>query len=215
MIIINAIIWVAEITFGEPFINTFSLHYYKSPDFGVWQILTHMFLHAPLPNFFHILFNMFGLWMFGSVLENLWGSKRFLIFYLICGIGAGLIHALSSVVELNILMERFVNEKISEAEYQAKGSAIFYGIALGASGAIMGVFAAFAYLFPNTTLLILPIPFPIKVKYWIAGLILLDLFGGINPRFGGGVAHFAHLGGALFGFILVKTMNRNNRKTFY
>jgi membrane associated rhomboid family serine protease len=214
LIIINALMWVAELTFKEPFINALSLHYHESPEFGLWQIVTHMFLHSP-GMFFHILFNMFGLYMFGATLENLWGSKRFLIFYMLCGVGAGIIQLLANFVEMNIITQQFAAGKISEDTYRMRGQAIYYGIALGASGAVMGVFAAFAYLFPNTPLMVFPVPVPIKAKYLITGLILLDIFGGINPKYGGGVAHFAHIGGALFGLIFVKTMNRNNRRNFY
>lgn len=214
LIIINVLVFVAELTFREPFINAFSLHYFASPEFKVWQVLTHMFLHSP-ELLFHILFNMLALFMFGSTLENLWGSKRFLAFYLICGLGAGLIQMAANGVEMYILEQNYAAGKLSMQEFSLKEYSIKNGIALGASGAIMGVFAAFVYLFPNTSLFIFPLPVPIKAKYAIIGLILLDLFGGINPRYGGGVAHFAHLGGVLFGFILVKTMNKNNRRNFY
>lgn len=214
LLIINALVWLAELTFKEPFVNALSLHYHQSPDFKPWQLVTYMFLHAP-DNFFHILFNMFSLWMFGSTLENLWGAKRFLLFYLICGVGAGIIQMASNFVEMNILMGQLNDGKIMQEEYLVRGSRIYHSIALGASGAVMGVFAGYAYLFPNNELFIMPIPFPIKVKYAIIIFVLIDLFGGVNPRYGSGVAHFAHLGGVLFGLILVITMNRNNRRTFY
>ncbi|MBC7826404.1 MAG: rhomboid family intramembrane serine protease [Chitinophagaceae bacterium] len=214
LIIINALMWVAELTFKEPFIYALSLHYHASPEFGLWQIVTHMFLHSP-GSFFHLLFNMFGLYMFGSTLENLWGSKRFFIFYMLCGIGAGIIQLLANFVEITIITQQFAAGNLAEGVARARAEAIYNGIALGASGAVMGVFAGFAYLFPNTPLMIFPLPIPIKAKYLITGLILLDLFGGINPKYGGGVAHFAHIGGALFGLILVKTMNKNNRSNFY
>ena len=214
LIIVNVLVWLAELTFGEGFISALSLHFYKSPEFGIWQLITYMFLHSP-QMFTHILFNMFALWMFGSTLENLWGSKRFILFYFICGIGAALMQMASSAIEMNILMSNFAQGKILQAEFIERGRDIYNGIALGASGAVMGVFAGFAYTFPNTPLFIMFIPIPIKAKYVIIGLILIDLFGGINPRYGGGVAHFAHVGGALIGFILVFTMNRTNRRTFY
>ena len=215
LIIANVLMYIAELTFKEPFINALALHFYQSPDFGIWQVLTHMFLHAQPPMFFHIIFNMLALYMFGSPLENLWGPKRFLFFYLICGLGAGLIQMLANGVEMHFLMQSLSHGSITQQQFQEKGSGIYNGVALGASGAIMGVFAAFAYLFPNTSLFILPIPFPIKTKYAIIGLILVDIFGGINPEYGGNVAHFAHLGGVLFGFVLVKTMNKTNRRNFY
>jgi rhomboid-like protein len=149
-----------------------------------------MFAHSP-GSLFHILFNMFGLWMFGRVLENVWGSKRFLLFYFICGIGAAAAH---------LLIQEFTGD---------------FSIALGASGAIMGIFAAFAYLFPNTELFIMFIPVPIKAKWAVLGLAALDLFGGIASFSNDNVAHFAHLGGALTGFILVLIWNRTSRKKFY
>jgi membrane associated rhomboid family serine protease len=214
LIIINVLVWLAELTFGEGFVSVLSLHFYKSPDFGIWQLITYMFLHSP-QMLTHILFNMFGLWMFGSTLENLWGSKRFILFYFICGIGAALMQMAASAIEMNILMSNFAQGKILQAEFIERGQGIYNGIALGASGAVMGVFAGFAYTFPNTPLFIMFIPIPIKAKYVMIGLILIDLFGGINPRYGGGVAHFAHVGGALIGFILVLTMNKTNRRNFY
>lgn len=214
LIIINTLVWVAELTFKEPFISALSLHYHESPEFGLWQFVTYMFLHSP-GSFFHLLFNMFGLYMFGSTLENLWGPKRFFIFYMLCGIGAGVIQLLANYIEMSIIMQQLAAGKLSMEEAQTRGSSIYNGIALGASGAVMGVFAGFAYLFPNTPLMVFPLPIPIKTKYLIGGLILLDLFGGINPQYGGSIAHFAHIGGALFGLILVKTMNKNNRRNFY
>jgi len=214
LVIINVLVWLAELTFGDPFVSALSLHYYKSPDFGIWQLVTYMFMHSP-DMFFHILFNMFALWMFGSTLENLWGSKRFLLFYLICGIGAGLMQMGASAVEMNLLMDKFAQQRITEADYINHGREIFNGIALGASGAVMGVMVGFGYTFPNTPLIIIPIPIPIKAKYVIIGYVLIDLFGGINPSSGDSVAHFAHIGGALIGLILVMTMNKMNRKTFY
>jgi membrane associated rhomboid family serine protease len=146
-----------------------------------------MFTHSP-GNFFHIIFNMFGLWMFGKVLEQFWGGKRFLNFYLICGIGGAILHLLMQYIMGN------------------------YGPAVGASGAVMGIFVAFAYLFPNTPLMLMFIPVPIKAKWLVMGLIAFDLFGGFSG--GGNIAHFAHLGGAITGFIMVWIWNRD-RSRFY
>ncbi|HXL55337.1 MAG TPA: rhomboid family intramembrane serine protease, partial [Chitinophagaceae bacterium] len=149
-------------------------------------LVTHMFAHSPAI-FFHILFNMYALWMFGSVLERVWGPKRFLVFYMICGLAAG-------VAQMMLVKE---------------------GAAVGASGAIMGLLAAFAYLFPNTKFFILPFPFPVKAKYMVAALAAIDLFGGFHPGNADNVAHFAHLGGMVMGFILVLFWNKTNTKTFY
>lgn len=136
--------------------------------------------------FFHLFFNMFVLWMFGAMLERSWGPKKFLIFYFACGLAAGVAHLF-----------------------------LTFAPAVGASGAIMGLFAAFAYLFPNTELIIFPIPIPVKAKWAVAIMAAFDLFGGVYPAAGGNVAHFAHLGGLAMGFILVIYWNKTNKKTFY
>jgi membrane associated rhomboid family serine protease len=212
LVIINVLVWLAELTFGAPFVNVLSLHYYKSPDFGIWQLVTQMFLHDP-SSLGHILMNMFVLWMFGSTLEEVWGSQRFLIFYLLCGLGAAIIQTGAYAIEMNILMDKFSAGAMTEAEFGARGGRIYYVTALGASGAINGVMVAFAYLFPNMPF---PLSFiPIKMKHAVIIYFLLDLFGGINPRYGDNVGHFAHVGGAIVGLILVITMNRTNRRTFY
>jgi membrane associated rhomboid family serine protease len=215
LIIVNVLMFMAQFVFQKYDVEgLLALHYYKSPDFRIYQLVTHMFLHSR-GLIFHLIFNMFALWMFGSILENLWGTKRFLLFYFVCGIGAGICQIMANAVELNLLARKLADGRILVQEYEALGGAIFHSQALGASGAVMGVFAAFAYLFPNTQLFIIPFPFPVKAKYAISALILLDLFGGIYPQYGGNIAHFAHLGGVLFGFVLVKTMNKNNRRSFY
>ena len=128
LVIVNVLFWIAELTFGDQFVSALSLHYYKSPDFGIWQLISYMFLHSP-EMFFHILVNMFMLWMFGSTLENLWGSKRFLLFYFICGIGAGLMQMGASAIEMNILMDKFAQSKITQAEFIQQGREIYNGIA--------------------------------------------------------------------------------------
>jgi len=181
-----------------------------SDKFQPYQIATHMFAHAPTM-LFHILFNMFTLWMFGRVLENVWGAKRFLLFYLACGIGAAALH---------LGMQYFRSEQLLEAVLANDGAAITklqgaLSPALGASGAIMGVMAGFAYLFPNSQLYIMFIPFPVKAKYAILGLMAIDLFGGFANISGDRIAHFAHLGGALTGLIIVLIWNKTNRKTLY
>lgn len=164
-------------------------------NFHFWQIITHMFAHADSGQylFFHILFNMFTLWMFGRILENIWGTKRFLIFYMLSGLGAAVLH---------LAVQYFV--------YGSGGGEA----AVGASGAVFGVLVAFAMLFPNTELYLMFIPVPIKAKWVVMGLIALDLFGGFSSS-SDGVAHFAHLGGAITGFVLLKIWNKTNRRTLY
>ncbi len=159
-----------------------------TPYFRPYQLFTHMFTHA---NIGHIFFNMFTLWMFGRILENVWGPKRFLIFYIASGLGAAALHLLVEYLTGSI------------------------GVAVGASGAIMGVMAAFAYLFPNTELYIMFIPVPVKAKWAVLGLAAIDLFGGVVRISGDNLAHFAHLGGAITGFIIVLIWNKTNRKSLY
>jgi membrane associated rhomboid family serine protease len=212
LIIINGLVYIAQLTIGKDYPITFmgSLHLYRSEFFRPYQLVTHMFLHDP-DNIGHILFNMFGLWMFGTILERSWGPKRFLIFYLICGVGAGII----SLIALNYQYDQYLHgNSVLPAIYQGNIKDFLDEPSLGASGAIMGVFAAFGYLFPNTELFIMFIPIPVKAKYAIPGLVLLDLFGGIYNS-ADGIGHFAHLGGALVGFLLVLYWNKTNKETFY
>jgi membrane associated rhomboid family serine protease len=213
LIIVNVLFWLAEMTFRFQFMNVLSLHYYKHPDFGIWQLVSYMFMHSLAP--MHIIMNMFVLWMFGAPLEEVWGSKRFLIFYLICGVGAALVQLGVLGIEMNVLMNKFTSGAMSQEEFIARGQVIFNQTVVGASGAINGVMAAFAYLFPNAPMFLFFIPISIKAKYVVIGYFLLDLFGGINPQSGDNVAHFAHVGGAIVGLILVMTMNKANRRTFY
>lgn len=195
LIVINVLVWIAQLILDRgpgltPFLALYPL---DSPDFGAYQILTHMFAHAAYGlggriQLYHILFNMFALWMFGKELENIWGGKRFLAFYMMCGVGAAVLHLL--------------------VQHLAGG----YSYAIGASGAVMGIFAAFAFLFPNTPLFFFFVPIPIKAKWAMLGLMAFDLFGGIAGT--DNVAHFAHLGGAITGIIMVWNWNRN-RSRFY
>lgn len=178
--------------------------------FQPYQIATHMFAHSPA-SFFHILFNMFGLWMFGRVLENVWGGKRFLIFYLASGVGAAALHLIIQYFRCEQLWSA-----VSANDFQNIGKLIGGAApALGASGALMGIMAAFAYTFPNTELFIFPLPVPVKAKWAVIGYAAIDLFGGVASISGDNIAHFAHLGGAITGFIIVYLWNKTNRKTLY
>ena len=149
--------------------------------------------------------------MFGRILENVWGGKRFLLFYLICGVGAAALQLLISSWRCEQLLHAFQTNNVEQI--QSLAGAV--SPALGASGAIMGIFAAFGYLFPNTELYIMFIPVPVKAKWAMLGLAAIDLFGGVANISGDNVAHFAHLGGALTGFILVLIWNKTNRRKFY
>jgi membrane associated rhomboid family serine protease len=195
IIIINVLFYIATyfIGFTDFFIEKFALFHYTSPFFKPWQVLTHMFMHG---GFTHILFNMFGVWMFGSRLEQMWGAKRFINFYLITGVGAAMLHTIVQSYE------------ISQGLYLANVPT------LGASGALFGILVAFAMYWPNTELFFIFLPIPIKAKYLVLGYAAFELFSGISG-FQPGIAHFAHLGGALFGFLLVKYWNKNNRNSLY
>ncbi|MCF3110754.1 rhomboid family intramembrane serine protease [Niabella sp. CC-SYL272] len=209
LIAINVVVWVAQLIFDNKYGQSVIMIGgamdsvgFLTGKLGLWpigegfkpyQLITHMFAHAASGSqmFFHILFNMFTLWMFGRILENVWGSKRFLIFYFICGLGSAALH-------------------LAVQYYTNTGS-----MAVGASGAVMGVLVAFAMTFPNTELYIMFIPVPVKAKWAITGLIAIDLFFGLYSASGDTIAHYAHLGGAITGFILLKIWNKTNRRNFY
>lgn len=221
LIIINALVYLAQIIFDKNYQLTdyLALHPVDDPDFRPYQIITHMFTHALPPNVFHIVFNMFTLWMFGRILENVWGSKRFFIFYMICGLGAAGLHLLIQHLRYDpeILRQLVIADQQNDrATFNALlPKAGFLAAAMGASGAVMGVMAAFAYTFPNTELYIMLIPVPVKAKWAILGLVAIDLFGGVAQVTGDNLAHFAHLGGAITGFLLVLFWNKTNRRTLY
>ncbi len=205
LIIINVLVLAAQHIVTQFDITTWgALHYFKSNGFKPHQLITHMFLHDKA-SFAHIIFNMLALWMFGAILERFWGSKKFLIFYLVCGLGSAIL------VQFTI---PFSAEQVANAQHIPVSIVEELYQSIGASGAIMGVMAAFAYLFPNTELFMFLIPVPIKAKFAIPIMALIDLFGGLYRIEGDSIGHFAHLGGALVGFLLVLYWNKN-RKTFY
>lgn len=221
IIIINVLVYVMQIVFDKELGITelFALYPVDLPEFKPFQLVTHMFTHAPPPMFFHILFNMLMLWMFGRVLENVWGGKRFLFFYLACGLGAAACHLLIQHLRFDPELVRQLEQAYANNDQftirALSPHAGFLASAVGASGAIMGVMAAFAYTFPNTPLYIMFIPVPVKAKWVILGLVTLDLFGGVSNIQGDNIAHFAHLGGAITGFIIVVIWNKTNRKSLY
>lgn len=212
LIIINALAFFAQLIFGgtgfpNKVDNLFALHYHKSEFFQPYQLVTHMFMHGSI---FHLLFNMLALWMFGSVIERLWGPKRFFFFYFACGLGAALAQMGNYMFDFRDVAA--ITDPVKQMEMQFR---MTYSAAVGASGAVMGIMAAFGYLFPNTQLFIMPIPFPVKAKWAILGLIALDVFGGISRTNNDNVAHFAHVGGALIGFLIVLYWNKTKKQTFY
>ncbi len=260
LIIINALVLMAQYTgemwgYQQRITDLFALHSVQSSLFRPHQLVTHLFMHG---DFFHFLFNMFALWMFGNLLENLWDSKRFLIFYILCGLGAAALHLLTLALEFHSL-EQDVNAFLSRTTpeelnvFLKENQSIyrqFNGLEIaklqhawpsdpqnsnyidiarslvkefektsldvptvGASGAVFGCLAAFGYLFPNT-LIYIYFFFPIKAKWFVILYAAAELWMGVRNS-GGNVAHFAHLGGALIGFLLVVYWNKKNRKMFF
>jgi membrane associated rhomboid family serine protease len=218
IIIINLLVFLAQISLGDriatEILNRFALHDISSHYFHPMQLVTYLFLHG---SWGHVLMNMFVLWMFGSILEDYWGPKRFLVFYIVCGIGAAVAQLTVQHMELMSDLAQLRDFYSPEAQQQIleNPASIFNSPTLGASGAVFGCMAAFGYLFPNNELLIIPIPFPIKAKWFVLGYAAIELFAGLEPNQSDNVAHWAHLGGGLIGLLLVIYWNRSNRRNFY
>ena len=220
LLILNGLFFLATVSLnnlGIDLVKILGLHQFQSPDFRPHQLITHLFMHG---NFTHLFFNMFALWMFGKILENVWGSKRFLIYYTITGIGAASIHLLISqyqIISISNQIPEMVNLAI-EGRYNPsipiskKLTQLIITPTVGASGAVFGLLLAFGMLFPNA-LLYLYFAIPIKAKYFVIGYGLIELYAGISNNPADNVAHFAHLGGMIFGFFLIKYW-KNNMTTF-
>jgi membrane associated rhomboid family serine protease len=217
LLIINVLFFVAKWIFeqqGIPFVEYLAVFYFDSPFFKIWQPITYMFMHADM---MHIFFNMFALYSFGGILEAHWGGKRFINFYLITGLGALALQWAVQAFEVYQLTGSPINnlETLSVASVTDINTlkAIYLGPMVGASGAIFGLLVAFAVLYPNIEMYIMFIPVPVKAKYIIPVYIVIELFLGVSQFAGDSVAHFAHLGGALIGYLLVKLWR--NKNTFY
>ena len=235
LLIINILFFIATSLYGEQMYQMFSLWFPENENWRLYQIVSHMFMHG---GFMHILFNMYALWAFGSPLERMWGMNKFLFFYFSAGLGAALIHTGVNYVYFNQGVEAIVNSGVNEAQlldiigagkyspewYNAASQSTidnflsaFNTPAVGASGAIYGILVAFGMMFPNSELFLIFLPIPIKAKYFIPVLVGLDLFSGVTgfSIFGSGIAHFAHVGGALFGFLMIwywkRTQFKKNR----
>ena len=216
LLIINGLLFLATVSLsnlGIDLVKIFGLHQFQSNDFRPHQLITHIFMHGSLT---HLFFNMFALWMFGKILENIWGEKRFLIYYMITGIGAAFIHLLISqyqIISISNQIPELVNIAI-EGKYNPsiplskKLTQLIITPTVGASGAVFGLLLAFGMLFPNA-LLYLYFAIPIKAKYFVIGYGILELYAGISNNPADNVAHFAHLGGMIFGYILIKYWKKN------
>ena len=232
LIILNVIFFGASSLLGLNLGNWLALYFPQNDHFGFWQFVSHMFLHG---GFMHILFNMYALWAFGSPLEQMWGRNKFLFFYFSAGIGAGLIYTAVNYFQFNSIYNDLIGVGLQPGDIQnllesgrynsgildqipEKKLSNIYQIyntpAVGASGAIYGVLVAFGMSFPNAKLALIFLPVPIAAKYFIPVLIGLDLFSGVTgfSIFGGGIAHFAHVGGAIIGFIMMKYWEKNQFK---
>ncbi|MBV8389705.1 MAG: rhomboid family intramembrane serine protease [Mucilaginibacter sp.] len=221
LLIINIIFFAATFILHNVFDmdKWLAVYYFNSPNFKLWQIISYMFMHG---GFMHIFFNMFALFMFGPILEYSVGPKRFLNLYFICGIGAILLQWVVQAIQVHGITGGYmISHPELESSYLAYGPAaqklfdIYNTPIVGASGAICGVLVAFAMLYPNMEMIMLFFPIPIKAKYIIPGYLLLELWLGIGQRGGDNVAHFAHLGGALFGFLVVKFWRLNRPNNYF
>jgi membrane associated rhomboid family serine protease len=230
LLIINILALLAGFVFsnslGIELNRMFGLYYVGSDLFRPYQIVTHMFMHGGLT---HLFFNMFALWMFGRVLESVWGGKRFFIYYFVTGLGAAALHTFVNFIEVQSIMANLSPEQV--ATVKAEGTALWLsqrnyideGMAalnralniptVGASGAVFGVLLAFGMLFPNTQLMLLFPPIPIKAKYFVIIYGVIELYLGFTKP-GSNIAHFAHLGGMLFGFLLIKFWNKRSNTFF-
>lgn len=229
LIAVNVIFFIAS-QFIPAMDNLLAMYFFESPSFYVWQPLSHMFMHGGL---MHIFFNMFALFSFGTTLEAIWGGRKFLFFYISCGLGAALLHTIVNYYSIyqvySILAEHGVSKSDFYQSIVLQGGSFSYNPmwlewismdklqsavmafnvpVVGASGAIYGLLVAFAFMFPRAELMLMFIPVPIKAMYFVPAILLLDLYGGMTGGFslfggGGAIAHFAHIGGALMGLFLV------------
>jgi membrane associated rhomboid family serine protease len=202
----------------------FALFYPSSPLFKPYQFVTHMFMHGGI---FHLLFNMYALWMFGKILEKVWGSQRFFIYYFVTGIGAAVIYTLVNYFQMSSVqshidpalidaMKSYLldGKELSHQDFYIQKWYSIMAPVVGASGAVFGVLLGFGMLFPNTVLQLLFPPIALKAKYFVMIYGAIELFLAINNPVGGGIAHTAHLGGMIFGFILIKIWSKK-RNIFY
>lgn len=218
--------WASKSVFSTDLTMILGLYFPKSEHFMPIQIITHMFMHG---NFLHLFFNMFALFMFGGILENVWGPKRFFIYYIICGLGAALVHETVIMFQYNKVMGIISPDQLQlvlndGASYLSQGK-VFTNEAMktlqmllnvptvGASGAVFGVLLAFGVLFPNTQLMLLFPPIPIRAKYFVLGYGAIELYLAVTQP-GSNIAHAAHLGGMLFGYFLIRYWRKTTRTLY-
>ena len=218
LLIINVLVFLATEVMGTKGVDLtaiLGLHFFKSSDFAPYQLFTYMFMHADLS---HVFFNMFALYMFGRVLETVWGGKRFLVFYLVAGVGAALMQEVVGLLRYNAAVADMDPQAIAMVYQEGLGALnrnmnfmvpdmarlnlILNLPTVGASGAVYAILLGFGMLFPNERMFVFPLPFPIKAKFFVAGYAIIELFLGVYGS-NDGIAHFAHLGGMVFGLLLI------------
>lgn len=220
LIIINVLFYLGTIvaqSYGIDLADYLGLHFFLGKDFNPAQLITYMFMHG---GFTHLFFNMFAVWMFGRILEQVWGPKRFLFYYILCGIGAGIIQEIVQYISLLPDMAAgFKQVQLITGNYTDIPIQDYFNMmnTVGASGAVYAILLGFGMLFPNQQLFIFPLPFPIKAKYFVIGYALIELYSGFANNPNDNVAHFAHLGGMIFGFILIMYWKKKNNDhgTYY
>ena len=199
--------WILQLR-GLDLNDLLGLHFFMAADFQVWQLLTYMFLHS---GFTHILFNMFALWMFGVVIENVWGPKKFLFYYISCGVGAGIMQEIAQFFSFYFTISA-QDPTIGFGELFAIGHQLSTQLngwtTIGASGAVYAILLAFGMIFPNERIFIFPLPIPIKAKWFVMFYVAIDLFSAMSSS-GDNVAHMAHLGGMLFGYLMIRYWNNH------
>lgn len=211
LLIINVLLFFGKVVaekYGIDLTDILGLHFFMADNFHFHQLFTYMFMHA---GFEHIFFNMFAVWMFGRVLEQYWGPRKFLLYYIVCGIGAGVVQEIVQFIHYETVLSAYTSVNTGSGIIPMQDYLNML-VTVGASGAVYGILLAFGMLFPNQQLFIIPFPFPIKAKYFVIGYAVLELVLGLANNSGDNVAHFAHLGGMIFGFILIMywKKKRNN-----
>ena len=208
LLIINVLLYLATFTMNRFHIDLtdyLGLHFFMASDFKPYQLITYMFMHG---NFEHLFFNMFALWMFGNTLENIWGSKRFLLFYMVCGIGAGLCQEVVQYIQYATTLAQYDSVNLGGGQVISMANYLNMLNTVGASGAIYGLLLAFGMMFPNS-MIYLYFFVPIKAKWFVIVYAVIELVSGFIG--GGNVAHFAHLGGMLFGLILILVWKKKGK----
>lgn len=210
LIIINALLFLGTIVaerYGIDLNDLLGLHFFLADKFNPAQLFTYMFMHGGLS---HLFFNMFAVWMFGRILEQVWGPKRFLFYYILCGVGAGIVQEIVQFIHYETVLSSYANVDLG-GQIVPVADYLNLMVTVGASGAVYAILLAFGMLFPNHEIFIIPLPFPIKAKYLVIGYAVLELYLGLSNNASDNVAHFAHLGGMIFGFILIMYWRKKSR----